>query len=83
MAAVEGDDGQVPCTVTEHIFTPPAGQPWERCVVCNLSEAAHLDTAEEYVPALSYRCPYCVDRGVVPCLHGRRDALDMKGERLP
>jgi hypothetical protein len=31
---------------------------------------------------LRYRCPYCVDRLIDPCFHGRAGALGLDGEPL-
>jgi hypothetical protein len=73
----------MPSLVVDHVFTPPAGQPWGRCALCKLSEAAHAHVLDTYnTDGLPYRCPYCVHIGADPCPHGRSGALDMKGEPL-
>ena len=57
--------------ITDHLFTPPVDEPFERCVICHLSEAAHAETGHRYQTASFYRCPDCVTRGNVACLHDR------------
>lgn len=44
--------------IVDHLFTPPAGEPWARCVICGLSEAAHARTAEPYKPTPT-PVPWC------------------------
>jgi hypothetical protein len=60
---------------------------WDRCVTCGLSMAAHVHVAAQTLSAmetelagLTYRCPYCIDRRIDPCPHGREGAigLDLK-----
>jgi hypothetical protein len=45
---------------TRHVFTPPADEPWARCVICKLAESAHHTTGQILPTAESYRCPECV-----------------------
>jgi predicted RNA-binding Zn-ribbon protein involved in translation (DUF1610 family) len=62
---------------------------WQLCTVCRLSSTSHAHVAvscqvqmEQELRTLDYRCPYCVDRDVTPCLHGRAFALDLLGKPL-
>jgi hypothetical protein len=60
-----------------HVFMPAADAPWGLCMLCHRSEAAHFATlVDPDAPELPYRCPYCVDRCLDPCEHGRAGALD-------
>lgn len=71
--------------ITNHAF---AAEPWwDRCAACGLSMAAHVYTdaasmgaMDAEFAALTYRCPYCIDRRIDPCPHGRAGAigLDLK-----
>jgi len=43
-------NGHQPEHEQEHAHVAPAGQPWDRCTVCGLAEAAHVRSARPYVP---------------------------------
>lgn len=52
-------------SVDDHRFIPKDDRPWERCRVCGLSQAAHLDPGEPYEPTAErfgsetpQSCPY-------------------------
>lgn len=62
--------------VTDHVYVSRSGEPWDLCV-CGISRPAHERDDTRYPTAdLPYRCPYCVDRRIAVCEHGREGALD-------
>lgn len=57
--------------ISQHRFvTALSAQPWERCTICGLAEAAHLTSIGMYTPTVqARRCPDCVIAGIDPCRH--------------
>lgn len=61
-----------PATIADHPFT--TFKPilaWDRCTICGLAVAAHLEALVIYEPPadLPYRCPDCVQTGTATCSH--------------
>jgi hypothetical protein len=68
--------------VASHKFSTRTGRQEGQCV-CGLARSAHAAEIDPYdTSGLMYRCPYCVDRGSDPCLHGRAGALDVQMRRI-
>jgi hypothetical protein len=73
--------------VADHPFT--AVPWWAPCEVCKLGAPAHAGmspTSDAWMRVelreLPYRCPYCVDRFIDPCPHGKAGALGLDRQPL-
>ena len=70
-------DGPGSSQITDHPFSSPVGEPWARCQVCSLSEAAHADTRAPYQVQGEYRCPRCVQTDTAFCSHAPERVTEM------
>lgn len=82
-------EGATPSMIHDHAFH--AVPWWAPCELstCGIGAPAHADmspVSEAWMRAelrdLPYRCPYCVDREIDPCPHGKEGAIGLDRQPL-